>query len=896
MMMQPLTISARPAFLVGFVTAMSALVATTGCDERATTAQVLAPLESAVPNEPIGALGRTELEVFASDGTLVAPTRDSDGDGISDAEELEGWRLTLDPDGWASFLASGGVVPVGGTDAPSPTLSVTATSDPRYADSDGDGLSDGEERVAQSDPRKWDTDGDGLTDLEEVRQFSTNPSRADSDNDATGGDPTRPLPPLPALLDGAELRLELGPDGLRRAGPGATNPAISDTDGDGVNDYHELLSGTRNPVVAEVPQIAVIPSPGAQIELYLNTETTDSRIDRTTNGVTTTLEESGSTSMEGSQSITLFSENYAGVFTSGKVSGGCCFNFGGVEAEVGARYRNESRISHAMSLTFGATLRASMSEVQTEAFSKERSQGISVESGTIRLSVDLMNTGPVAASLSDVAIGLSRWDLRTRRYAPVTELVPLEDELGVLAPGDRRTLIVSDTDVPIDAMKALMTETSRIHLTAARFTLQNAQGRDFDFVMDDVEGSTITLRVDTDELGTTRVVRVAPAELSGTMTMRALLEAAGLDDFEATRVTLPDAEGTEVWSVRIGERGTEFHSGAAPDLSDPLPYVATAGPGERWVKRGWFVQVERFDPANERTFFPNMLDTIVHIGDEVWLQYSEDLDRDGVPAFLERELGSSDADRHSDSNPAFPNGDGLSDFFEAFEPWEVAWDGRVPYRVFGSPGTVDVDGDGLDDRAERENGTDPWLADTDFDGLSDGVEVALGGDPTSTLAAEAQAPVVLCEVARVPVGNDQRRAAYHTRVEVTDAQGDLLSVVFESQLAAGTYTLVERAAQSGVGDRWEPQVTIAESWSALALGQNVVVETDEDGFEHWTVTPTDRIAFEVATPTVELAGSCVDRGDRPPFPMSVTAVDRGGHKSTTPCIAVGLLDQLGCLD
>lgn len=50
-------------------------------------------------------------------------------------------------------------------------------------DTDGDGLTDDEERVLGTDPTLPDTDGDGLTDREEVRVFGTDPLKADTDGD-----------------------------------------------------------------------------------------------------------------------------------------------------------------------------------------------------------------------------------------------------------------------------------------------------------------------------------------------------------------------------------------------------------------------------------------------------------------------------------------------------------------------------------------------------------------------------------------------------------------------------------------------------------------------------------------------------------------------------------------
>ncbi|GEM_PF-3001052 len=50
-------------------------------------------------------------------------------------------------------------------------------------DTDGDGLTDDEERVLGTDPTLPDTDGDGLTDREEVRVFGTDPLKTDTDGD-----------------------------------------------------------------------------------------------------------------------------------------------------------------------------------------------------------------------------------------------------------------------------------------------------------------------------------------------------------------------------------------------------------------------------------------------------------------------------------------------------------------------------------------------------------------------------------------------------------------------------------------------------------------------------------------------------------------------------------------
>jgi len=80
--------------------------------------------------------------------TLVEPSADTDGDGLSDDEE-------------ASL----------GTDLQS-------------ADTDGDGLDDGyEQRTSQTNPLIADTDGDILTDGDEVNVWQTDPTKTDTDGD-----------------------------------------------------------------------------------------------------------------------------------------------------------------------------------------------------------------------------------------------------------------------------------------------------------------------------------------------------------------------------------------------------------------------------------------------------------------------------------------------------------------------------------------------------------------------------------------------------------------------------------------------------------------------------------------------------------------------------------------
>ena len=59
-----------------------------------------------------------------------------------------------------------------------------AGTNPQSTDTDGDGLSDADElRIYHTDPRLLDTDGDGLSDFAEIKTWHTNPLQADTDGD-----------------------------------------------------------------------------------------------------------------------------------------------------------------------------------------------------------------------------------------------------------------------------------------------------------------------------------------------------------------------------------------------------------------------------------------------------------------------------------------------------------------------------------------------------------------------------------------------------------------------------------------------------------------------------------------------------------------------------------------
>lgn len=129
--------------------------------------------------------GTIESEPFSidfSEGEYTCTLPDNDNDGLPNIIEKIYGTDSENPDTDDDGLTDYEEVYITGTDPLKYDTDDNGIND-ADDDSDGDGLSNKEEIELETNPQNIDTDGDGLSDYDELNKYNTDPLKADSDND-----------------------------------------------------------------------------------------------------------------------------------------------------------------------------------------------------------------------------------------------------------------------------------------------------------------------------------------------------------------------------------------------------------------------------------------------------------------------------------------------------------------------------------------------------------------------------------------------------------------------------------------------------------------------------------------------------------------------------------------
>lgn len=445
-----------------------------------------------------GATGAVTTGVWTGPFDFLTPPTDngtdSDGDGLTDVQEMVGFPILIDLVGFGLH--------------PDHLIAFTATSDPQEADTDGDGAGDFEEFVNKSNPRDRDTDDDGLWDSEELHRWSTSPVSVDSDADARSADPSSgysTVPPNSSLFDGAELynldELKKSPATRGPIKQNATSPSLDDTDGDGVTDGEEYGSPVRSALLADMPQLSfeIVDDVDVRLDVEYAEEEGRSTSYETSLTTGTSSTESSSQSNTVSASVTVGTDIEFGPL-----------DFGGVSVEVTAGYE------HSWESTKESTVSAEQTYSEVEENSRTKTE--TAATGSMAAGIRVTNVGNISVRLTDLGYTVRQWvpnastdaqDTSPGGYLTMATLAP---DLGAgvtLAPGaDSGVMLAAATDLNASRVKSFLARPSALQIEPASFELENASGISFAFIEEFTQARTARVSIDFGD-GTFEEYRVA---------------------------------------------------------------------------------------------------------------------------------------------------------------------------------------------------------------------------------------------------------------------------------------------------------------------------------------------------------------------------------------------------
>ena len=387
------------------------------------------------------------------DAVPSAGGADSDGDGISDADELAGYDIAISR---------------GGTQISTRKVA----SNPSLTDSDNDGLSDAQERTRFTDPLKADTDADGLSDNEEVNTWVSNPSDVDTDNDSGGN---------ASLFDGNELK-DFG-----------TSPTLPDSDGDQYSDYREIieLGNAFNPLVANTPRFelsyATAPSITVDIGQTGSTSVTKSK------SSSLALSSATSRSSTDTQTQRFNAEVSAtvGVEVGGGTGGFNVTASASVTATIGYGTENTKSFTNDSSQ---ATEKSA-----SEALEEGSVSGFELKGGKLTLGIKLKNTGDVAFTMTNLGVTALRRDPSNPSAYVVVGTMGFEagtPATFTLGNGESTGTLGLTLNLAGSLAQELMSKPADLKFEFSSFDIKDANDRSFKFQNDTTNALTALLVLD----------------------------------------------------------------------------------------------------------------------------------------------------------------------------------------------------------------------------------------------------------------------------------------------------------------------------------------------------------------------------------------------------------------
>lgn len=377
---------------------------------------------------------------------------DTDGDGISDADEVAGYDVTI---------KEGGVE----------KKTYHVASDPTKADTDGDGLSDAQERALFTDPTKADTDDDGLSDPQEINVWASKPNDRDSDGDSQGN---------PALFDGQEVNTS------------GTSPTLTDTDGDKYSDYTEIIDrgGAYNPLIANTPrlELSIVTAPS----VALNVVTTSGTSGTKSHTASLALGTQDSRSATDTQTQRVTAELSATV--GAEVSGGT----DGFNAKVSASVTATAGYGYEKTASYSSESVKSAQKTAEDVLSESTSAGTTLSGGRLNVGFKVRNAGDISFNLTNLQITALRRDpANPDKYLTVGTMNTAGVGSGVvLSNGQATGTLAATLDLSADEALALMERPQDLLFEFSTYNLLDDAGRNFEFLKETTNAQTALVVID----------------------------------------------------------------------------------------------------------------------------------------------------------------------------------------------------------------------------------------------------------------------------------------------------------------------------------------------------------------------------------------------------------------
>jgi Concanavalin A-like lectin/glucanases superfamily/Fibronectin type III domain len=522
------------------------------------------------------------------DATPSAGGADSDGDTISDADELAGWDVSITR---------------GGTQISTRKV----TSNPAKPDSDDDGLNDAQERQRFTDPTRADTDADGLGDPAEVSTWASNPADVDTDNDAQGNS---------ALYDGNELTVH------------GTSPTLPDSDGDQISDYREIieLGGVFKPLVANTPrfELSFATAPSVTVDIGQTGSST------VTSSQSSSLALSNATSRSSTDTQTQRFNAEISATVGASVEAGT----GGVNTSVSASVT--ATVGYGFESTNSYTNESSQATERSAAEAREQSSvtGFELKGGRLTVGVKVKNVGDVAFTLANLGITALRRDPSNPQSFLVVGGMTFDAGSPTsltLSPNETSGTLALSLNLAGNLAQTLMENPSSLKFEFSGYDVNNADGRNFKFQNDTTNAQTALVVLDYGNGHTTRARVATNVERTNGQIVGVKLGKVLKDILNLQFVTETNTGGVKVLrSVFDPTVGTNA--------------LVTSSPSDKTV---WVVVGTNGLAIGSST---NFEDIVLKAGSELRVMLARDFDGDKLPDSEEFFYGTSDNNADTDGD------------------------------------------------------------------------------------------------------------------------------------------------------------------------------------------------------------------------------------------------------